>query len=275
MSDRGLYRGIFSSLLDDAKQYQGLSVEARLTLLTLRLCRDAGPACIFRYYPDVLQAQTGLSARRLTAAMAELGRTPSTRRPWIVVDSAAHVVWIRNGLRFDPSSPRGSESHLKGVRRALLALPRTALLARFCEHYGISMASPHGTTGAIGVSPSDGMGPPTRARAESESESESESEKEKKEPPPTSPSASEATKLDPGHIGDQDGIQDGDRHRECRTCGHQWLGGPRCPKTGEHGRTEPRPAIPAIPFVGAVATAVIARLEPTPAIELRGPHEAP
>ena len=132
---RGVYRGIHSALLDDP-DYQHLSADARLVLLTARLCKDAGAAVIFRYYSEVLCRQTGLPRRRLEVVLAELAKAD-----WLYTDAAASVLWVRNGLRHDPQVRMSDPKHRKAVDRQLDGLPRTPLVARFCKHYGIVRAT--------------------------------------------------------------------------------------------------------------------------------------
>lgn len=131
LSDRGVYRGIYSSLLDDP-DFQRLSASARLTLLTLRLCRDTGPAAIFRYYPEVIMCQTGLSGAALTKALEELSQAV-----WIAIEEP--VVWVRNGLRYDPMmKPETNELHRKSIERHVNGLPKRQIVLNFCDYYKIA-----------------------------------------------------------------------------------------------------------------------------------------
>ena len=84
----------------DDPDFQRLTPFARLVLVVLRLCAQAGPAVIFRYYPAVL-CQTGLSAPEFEAALEELEQ-PAPRQPWIYRESV--VVWVRNGLTIPRSA---------------------------------------------------------------------------------------------------------------------------------------------------------------------------
>lgn len=131
MSDRGVYRGIYSSLLDDP-DFQRLSSSARLALLALRLCRDTGPAAIFRYYPEVVQCQTGLSAASLAKALEEL-----SQGVWIAIEEP--IVWVRNGLRYDPlMKPETNELHRKSIERHVNGLPKRDIVLKFCDYYHIA-----------------------------------------------------------------------------------------------------------------------------------------
>lgn len=128
---RGIYRSIHSSLLDDPG-FQLLSANARLVFLTLRLCRDSSTSGIFRFYSAVLVEQTGLERKAVDAALDELA---AGEKPWAYIDRAASVVWLRNGLRFDPSINLRNRKHLAGINNSLLSLPSTDLASRFSAYY--------------------------------------------------------------------------------------------------------------------------------------------
>jgi hypothetical protein len=128
------YRAVLTRLFDDP-DYQRLSPHARLVLLTARLCDKAGPAAIFRYYPIILAAETGLTLEQLEAALKELKAAR-----YIVLDAA--VLWIKNGLRFDPSINLANAKHYKAVTRWINDLPRTATVARFRKYYNLE-GPPH------------------------------------------------------------------------------------------------------------------------------------
>lgn len=132
MSERGVYRGIYSALVDDP-EYQLLSAKARLVFLTVRICVQAGPACIFRYYPALLAAQAGLSVRDVEAALVELERSPSD---WLRREGP--VIWVRNALRHDPNMHLTNDRHRVAVENWLRGLPRLQIVLTFCEYYQIA-----------------------------------------------------------------------------------------------------------------------------------------
>lgn len=138
MTYRGSYRGAYSALVED-QDFQRLSPPARHVLLTLRLSPQNNAASMFRIYPDILASQTGYVAIDLDAALAELQCSPSPARPWVFLDGP--VLWIRNGLRFDPNINLSNANHRIAVLRALAGLPKTRLLARFCKYYRLPMAT--------------------------------------------------------------------------------------------------------------------------------------
>lgn len=127
MSKRGIYRGIYSALIDDP-EFQTLPPAPRHLLLTMRLSKEAGLACVFRYYPTTLAVQTGYPVRRVHAALAQLKAAG-----WIDFDGA--IMWIRNGLRFDPSVTLANQKHRTSIERWISELPKSPILARFCDYY--------------------------------------------------------------------------------------------------------------------------------------------
>lgn len=139
MSDRrGVYRGVYSEMIEDP-DYQALSPHARHVLLTLRLCQQNTPACLFRVYPAVLEAQTGYPVRSLRLPLVELvaGRWVVCEGPWETL-AGPFLVWIRNGLRYDPHLRLADPKHRKAVERAISAFGRSPLVATFCDYYQIT-----------------------------------------------------------------------------------------------------------------------------------------
>jgi hypothetical protein len=88
---------------------------------------------ISRYYREPLVAQTGLSARRIEAALRELAANSSPDRPWIIRDD--RVLWIRNGLKYDPGLNLDNFNNMKGVARAVAGLPRSNVVEAFLAYY--------------------------------------------------------------------------------------------------------------------------------------------
>jgi len=140
---RGLWRGLYSSIVDHP-DFQALSPHARLVLFVCRLGSQAGPAAIFRYYREPLMLQTGLAADELEAALSELEKRPSPSKPWIIRDDA--VVWIRNGLKHDPTLSLQHNRHRAAILRALSALPYTPTVKKFFRYYGFTRGRGRATT---------------------------------------------------------------------------------------------------------------------------------
>lgn len=129
MAGRGVHRGVYSSLVDHP-EFQSLSATARHVFLTARVSKQAGPAAIFVCYREVLARQTGHSVRAVENALGELEAAGWVRREGL-------VVWLVNGLRYDPTMRLANPKHRTAVLRALEELPRSAILATYCEYYGL------------------------------------------------------------------------------------------------------------------------------------------
>ena len=145
MSDRGVYRGIFSALPDDP-EFQKLSSNARLVLYTARICKQAGPGVIFRYYPELLSAQTGLSRKALHVALKEL-----KEGGWIALEGV--VLWVRNGLRYDPYINLNNQKQRLSVIRALKELPKVDIVIKFCDYYELPYPFDTHSIGSPGLAP--------------------------------------------------------------------------------------------------------------------------
>jgi hypothetical protein len=134
MPSRGVFRGVSSVLFDDP-DYQHLSPHARLLLLTLRLCRDAGPSAIFEYATDKLMRQTGLPPKTLETAFKALETGHWVQREY-------PIVWVRNGLRYDPLVRVTNPGHRDAILRSLAILPQYKIVKTFCEYYHLPYPIP-------------------------------------------------------------------------------------------------------------------------------------
>jgi len=147
--DRGVYRSIYSAIVDDP-DFIALSVPAKVVFYTCRVGLHAGPAAIFRYHPAMIALHTGLDLGAVSVALAELDTQPNTSTPWIIRDSL--VLWIRNGLRHDPTMHLSDEKHRKSIARWLAGLPKSDVVAKFCDYYTFPRPS-EGQPRAIGELP--------------------------------------------------------------------------------------------------------------------------
>ena len=131
---RGIYRGGYSVLVDDP-DFQALSAAARHVLLTMRWSAEVTIACIWLLEVPRLAKRTGYPPAICEQALVELASKPSPKKPWIFRDG--DIVWIRNGLRYDPQLNLANPNHMKGILRSLATLPYTPLLAKFCQYYDL------------------------------------------------------------------------------------------------------------------------------------------
>jgi len=128
--ERGHYRGIHSVLVDSA-EFLALSPEAKLVFYTLRVCRENNLASIFVFHYECLPKRTGLPSMRVAHAFQELQDTQ-----WIAYQYP--IVWIRNGLRFDPQVNIKNPKHLAGVLKVVKGLPKLEIVVKFSSYYSLS-----------------------------------------------------------------------------------------------------------------------------------------
>ncbi len=128
-NDRGIYRGIYASLIDDL-DFQSMKSRTRHVFLTLRLSEQTGIGCIFRFYYEPLQQQTGYTKAEIDESLSECAAGG-----WIKVEWP--LLWIINGLRYDPYAKIKSPKIRACVLKHVKSLPKLALVREFCEFYGI------------------------------------------------------------------------------------------------------------------------------------------
>ena len=127
--DRGPYRSIHS-VLTESREFVALSPQAKLVFYTLRCCKECNLACIFPFYPETLPGRTGLPKRECDRAWDSL-----SDGLWITYQYP--VLWIRNGLRFNPGISLRNEKHVTAIRSILVGFPRLEIIGKFCSYYGL------------------------------------------------------------------------------------------------------------------------------------------
>lgn len=127
-SRRGEYRAIHVVLVD-GPDYQALTPEAKLLLLTLKL--SLGP-----YQIGVVPALGGTLMERtgLTAGQVAAGLTALQSAGWVAIERS--VVWVIRGLEFEPSLAPNNKLHRAGLAAYVAGLPRLPIVARFAARYG-------------------------------------------------------------------------------------------------------------------------------------------
>ncbi len=135
---RGDYRTINASFWDDPDVQAELTPEARLAFAVLRTCQSYGLAGIFRYYLATFRAQAGLTVERGWSDNQALGLfTELERAGYLAHDAERSVVWIIDGLRWDPHVSLAHARQRAGVLAQLRSLPRTRLLLPFLDRYNL------------------------------------------------------------------------------------------------------------------------------------------
>jgi len=127
MPDRGSYRSLYTCIQDDP-EFQTLSSDARLVFYTLKFSPLGNVAGIFVYHTEAGVTHSGLPRSRFEAALKRLqeGR-------WVVRQGP--IVWIRNGLRFEPGYSMADPNKKRGIEKLLSGLPPLAILDEFAESY--------------------------------------------------------------------------------------------------------------------------------------------
>jgi len=126
MKPHGKIRGVPTWLFDHAG-YQGLTSEARLVLLTLWCCEQAGLGRILRLYPAVLADQTGYTVATVEQALHELND-----KKWIQWDG--RVAWVVEALAADTARVTSPGVH-KNLQQTLAALPEGEIPNAFRKTY--------------------------------------------------------------------------------------------------------------------------------------------
>ena len=88
--------------------------------------------CLFPYYTEAIQKQTGLSKRFIKKALDTLCDTH-----WIAIQDG--MVWVKNGLRYDPNISLKNPKHIEAIKKILLGLPKSKLVVDFCNYYKIDI----------------------------------------------------------------------------------------------------------------------------------------
>ena len=126
MKPHGKIRGVPTWLFDHAG-YQGLTSEARLVLLTLWCCEQAGLGRIQRLYPAVLADQTGYTVATVEQALHELND-----KKWIQWDG--RVAWVVEALASDTARVTSPGVH-KNLEQTLAALSEGEIPNEFRKKY--------------------------------------------------------------------------------------------------------------------------------------------
>ena len=130
-NSRGVYRAIYTSIWDDT-DFKKLSPETKLVLLNLRTSPLSNMPAIFPFYLEAIHRQTGLPEAVIKEALLALQKDR-----WIVIEEG--IIWIRNGLKFDPTISLNNKKHLSAIKSFLQSLPKIKLVKDFCDYYKIEI----------------------------------------------------------------------------------------------------------------------------------------
>lgn len=127
MKERGEYRGIYTVLLD-GPDYQKLKPGARLMLLTLKIKLGSSGIGVVSGMLGALAENTGMSVVQTTDALSELEQAG-----WVNTES--NIIWLVNGMRYEPSITSQNQFHRASVLGYLTTLPRLKIVDDFKRYY--------------------------------------------------------------------------------------------------------------------------------------------
>lgn len=141
MAERGGYRATFEVLLHHP-EFVPMGAAAKHCFHALKLLLGASGIAVC--YQATVSAVTSLTLEQVTAGEAEL-----EARGWIAREGA--VVWLVNGLRYEPHLNPRNPNHRASVRSHLATLPRIPLVARFRDYYAWWLAGQSPPSEADGI----------------------------------------------------------------------------------------------------------------------------
>jgi hypothetical protein len=127
MSERGEYRAIYTVLLD-SPEFLKLKPGARLMLYTLKMRLGPSGIGVIPALLANLGEASGMTAVQVADAMSEL-----EGGGWIRTEG--NVVWIINGLKYEPSISAKNINHRASVISYLNSLPRLKIVDAFRRYY--------------------------------------------------------------------------------------------------------------------------------------------
>lgn len=171
LDGRGIYRAIYCSIWDDV-DFRKLTSDEKLVFLNLRTSPLTNMPAIYPYYVEAIEKQTGLDQDRILKSLKTLCSTN-----WIVIEEG--IVWIKKGLKFDPSIVLTNEKHMTAIKNIILSLPKLQIVKDFVDFYRIPI--PYAIPHTIGYIPKNSMWNIQDPDPDPDPEPEKEPEKEKEE----------------------------------------------------------------------------------------------
>lgn len=166
--NRTSYRSSYESLVDDA-DYQALSPLAQAIFHTLKLKLGMyGIAVLYTGMLEAIHSKALPGDVHMALEELEASKPVSGASGWIRRER--HVIWLVNGLKFDPAFTAGNTNNRKGAIAYAQSLPRLAIVNEFLSYYDLSTPSPT-------PSPTPLPTPTVSTETETETEPETESGK--------------------------------------------------------------------------------------------------
>jgi hypothetical protein len=127
MSERGEYRAIYTVLID-SPEYLKLKPGGRLMLFVLKLRLGPSGIGVIPAMLANLSEASGMTAVQTSDALSEL-----EGGDWIRTEG--NIVWIVNGLKYEPSISSKNINHRASVISYLKSLPRLKIVDDFRRYY--------------------------------------------------------------------------------------------------------------------------------------------
>ncbi len=131
---RGIYRAIYTSLWDDP-DFRKLSPETKLVFLNIRTSPLTNIPCIYNFYFEAIEKQTGLSKAIIKKSLDTLCHT-------LFIEIEDGIVWVRKGLKFDPNIILTNPKHTTAVKKIILSLPKLKIVKNFIDFYKLDIPYP-------------------------------------------------------------------------------------------------------------------------------------
>ncbi len=147
MQDRGPYRSNYCIMFDDS-QFRNLPRDAKQLLTMLKMTRLTNMAHIF--YCDTgclvtLSEQTGMTLEEVKNSIRIL-----SEYHWVYYQD--NILWIRNGLKFEPTYNPNNQNHRTCIQNILKGLPKSEIVVKYCQYYGFEIPFEWPSNGAPIVS---------------------------------------------------------------------------------------------------------------------------
>jgi hypothetical protein len=134
MIERGEYSGIYVAVLDDG-DFNEFQPGGKLLFFLLKLMLGASGIRVVPALVPTLVERSGAEERHVLKGLEELKAAG-----WLKIER--NVVWLVNGLRYNPGLSLENANHRQKIRRHLDGLPRLAIVDEYRAHYGIAAPPP-------------------------------------------------------------------------------------------------------------------------------------
>lgn len=123
---RGEYRAIHAAIITEP-EFLSLSVPAKCLWFVLKLKLGMSGINHLPAHQHQLRQLSGMTLQMIAKAKNEL------RPHWLLWEG--DILWLRNGLRWEPKISLDNDNHRKGVLNHLSGLPAQPIVKAFCDYY--------------------------------------------------------------------------------------------------------------------------------------------